>query len=365
MKIKSVEAIPLQIPMSHGGPPTGWGGRDWAQLDIVIVKVETDNGIIGYGEAFSYNCRRAVVAMIEDMVAPLAIGRDATDIAALMKHVQLEMHLWGRYGISTFAQSGLDIALWDIAGKAAGQSLGKMLGGEKTQVDAYASLLKYADPEVVSERTQDALDKGYRLIKLHECAAREVAAARETTGEGVPIMLDVNCVWSKEEANEIVPTLAEFDLHWLEEPIWPPEDFAGLGDLGEAFQIPIAAGENACTEWQFLAMFQEGAVEFAQPSVTKVGGITEFNKVAALAQTYDVDLAPHSPYFGPGLMATAQLVAAQDGDVPFERLYVNLEASLFGDAIDPVDGMLAVPQGPGLGMDPDPDVIKDYRVENY
>jgi len=362
MKITSVEAIPLQIPFSHGGPPAGWGGRDWAKLDVVIVKVETESGIVGYGEAFSYNCRRAVVAMIEDMVAPLAIGKDASNIAELMKTIQLEMHLWGRYGISTFAQSGLDIALWDIAGKAAGLPLSRLMGGGKTSIVSYASLFKYQNPEVVAERTRHALDKGYRYIKLHECDVPEVAAARETAGEGVPIMVDVNCVWSIEEANHIVPRLAEYDLHWLEEPIWPPENFSGLAELRNDHGVPTAAGENACTSWQFQAMFDEGAVDYAQPSVTKVGGITEFRKVMALAETHNVTLAPHSPYFGPGLMASAQLIATMPGDVPFERLYLDLEASLYGDAINPVDGYLAVPQGPGLGMDPDADVMKDYAA---
>ncbi len=362
MKIKSVEAIPLQIPFSHGGPPAGWGGRDWATLDFVIVRVETESGLVGFGEAFSYNCRRAVVAMIEDMVAPLAIGQDATNISELLKHMQLEMHLWGRYGINIFALSGFDIALWDIAGKAAGLPLSRLMGGGKTDVPAYASLFKYQDAEVVAERTQNALDKGYGLIKLHETDVPEVKAARETTGEGVPIMLDVNCVWSIEEAHGIVPRLQEYDLHWLEEPLWPPENFEALADFREAYGIPMAAGENACTSWQFQTMFDAGAVDYAQPSVSKVGGVTEFRKVMALAETRNVTLAPHSPYFGPGFMATAQLVATMPGDVPFERLYLDLEASLYGDAIDPVNGMLAVPQGPGLGMDPDPDVMRDYRV---
>jgi L-alanine-DL-glutamate epimerase-like enolase superfamily enzyme len=363
MKIKSVEAIPLQIPFSHGGPPAGWGGREWNKLDFVLVRVETMSGIVGFGEAFSYNCRRAVVAMIEDMIAPLAIGQDATNIAELMKHIQLEMHLWGRYGISTFAQSGLDLALWDIAGKAAGLPISRLMGGGKDKVVAYASLFKYQDAEVVAERTRDALNKGYRYIKLHEVAEPEVKSARETMGEGMPLMLDVNCVWSIEEARHIVPRLAAYDLHWLEEPIWPPENFSGLADLRARHSVPVAAGENACTAWQFQAMFEEAAVDYAQPSVTKVGGITEFRKVMALAETNNVTLAPHSPYFGPGYLASAQLVAAMPGDVPFERLYLDLEASLYGDLINPVDGYQTVPQGPGLGMDPDPDVIRDFRVD--
>jgi len=111
-------------------------------------------------------------------------------------------------------------------------------------------------------------------------------------------------------------------------------------------------------------MFDANAVDVAQPSVTKVGGVTEFLKVEKAAQARKITVAPHSPYFGPGFLATAQLISAMDEDVPFERFYMTPEASLFGTAIDPVDGMLLVPQGPGLGLDPDPDVILEYRVDD-
>jgi L-alanine-DL-glutamate epimerase-like enolase superfamily enzyme len=364
MKITAIEALPLAIPFSHGGRPQGWGGRAWERLDMVVVKVETDAGITGYGEAFAYNCRRAVAAAVDDMVAPIAVGREAGDIAALMAEIQLELHLFGRYGITLFAISGLDIALWDIAAKAAGLPLGRLLGGAgKARVPCYASLFKYLDRELVAARTAQALSEGYRHIKLHERALPEVAAGREAAGPGVPLMLDVNCAWSPEEARAIVPGLMDLDLHWLEEPIWPPENFAGLADLQDSFGVAIAAGENACTAWQFQAMFEAGAVSYAQPSVTKVGGVSELRKVAALAEVAGVALAPHAPYFGPGFLATLQVTAALPREVLFERLHVEPEASLYGAAIDPVDGALAVPDGPGLGLDPDPEVIKDYRVD--
>lgn len=363
VRISSVDAIPIAIPFGHGGRPSGWGGRAWDRLDVVIVRVETDAGITGFGEAFGYNCRRAVSAAVDHMVAPIVVGREIDDIPALVKEVQLELHLFGRYGITMFAISGLDIALWDIAAKAAGKPLHALLGAAaKTSLPAYASLFKYLDSEVVAERAGAALDQGYRSIKLHERALPEVAAARRAVGPDVPVMLDVNCAWSLEEAVEIAPGLAELGLHWLEEPIWPPEDFKGLATLRRRFGIPIAAGENACTAWQFETMFDSGAVDWCQPSVTKVGGVTEFRAVAALAEARGVALAPHSPYFGPGFLATLHLAAANPAEVPVERFFVVLEASLYGDAIDPVNGDLAVPQAPGLGLDPNPDVMREYRV---
>ena len=364
VKVSSVDAIPLKIPFTHGGPSIAWAGNDWQALDIVLVRLETDAGLVGWGEAFSYNCRWAVVAMIEDVAGPMVLGKQLSDREQVIQELQVQMHLWGRYGISMFAISGIDIALWDLAGKAAEQSLGQLLGGDKKKLPAYASLLKYHDPEIVAEQTAHAMANGYGLIKLHESTPEPVKAARETAGAEVPIMLDVNCAWSVSEARHMIPQLGDCNLHWLEEPVWPPENFAALAALRADYNIPIAAGENACTHWQFESMFDSGAVDFAQPSVTKVGGVTEFLKVDEAARKRQVSVAPHSPYFGPGLLATAQLISAMTGDIPIERFYMEPQASLYGAAIDPVDGEFRVPEGPGLGLDPDLDVIREYRIND-
>ena len=155
--------------------------------------------------------------------------------------------------------------------------------------------------------------------------------------------------------------LRPYDLHWLEEPIFPPEDFPAIARLRAGTGVAMAAGENNCTSFQFRDMLSVDAVDYAQPSVTKVGGVTEFLKVAHLADAAGVTLMPHSPYFGPGFLATLHLTAArgQPGAL-VERYHMDLEASLYGELIDPANGAFAVPDGPGLGRDPDPDVIKTY-----
>lgn len=363
MKIAKVDAIPLRIPFDHGGKPAGWGGKAWSMLDMLLIRVETDSGIVGWGEAFSYNCRRAVQAAFEDMIAPIVIGRDATDIRRLMHELQVSLHLFGRYGITTFALSGLDIALWDIAGKAAGLPLCHLLGGAvRGEIPGYASLFKYNDPERAAERTKAARAEGYDYIKLHETNEPEVKAAREAAGDGFPIMLDTNCPWTPNEAREMALRLEPCGLYWLEEPIFPPENFRALARLQDEVGIPLAAGENACTAFQFHEMFAAGAVTYGQPSVTKVGGITEFRKIAALAETNNVALMPHSPYFGPGFLATLHLMAGDPGAGLVEWLYVRREAGLYGDQIAPVEGKFRVPDGPGLGAEPDPDVIRDYAA---
>ena len=363
MKISSIEAIPLKIPFTTGGPLFGFGGAGWTTLDTTLVRVETEDGLVGWGDAFSYGCQNAVKAMLDDMVIPLVMDQDATDIAIINHELQQKMHLFGRYGINIFAISGLDIALWDLAGKRANLPLHQLLGGSACSLPAYASLFRYGDPEIVAERTQAALDEGYEFIKLHEIEEPEVAAARETAGDDIPIMVDTNCPWTPEQARLMADELAPYGLYWLEEPIFPPEDFLALARLQQSSGIPIAAGENACTAVQFRDMFAANAVTYAQPSVTKVGGITEFRKVQTLADANAVTVMPHAPYFGPGFLATMHLLASTPNPGLVERFYVDLEASLYGEAINPEEGEFDVPTGPGLGVEPDEDVIKEYRVD--
>ena len=364
MKIAAVEAVPLVIPFKYGAQGWKLGSGGWKALDFCLVRVETDGGLVGWGEAFSYSCRRAVAAAVNDMIAPIAIGRDATDIGGLHAEIQKRLHIFGRFGISAFALSGLDIALWDIAGKAAGRPLHALLGGARRErLECYASLLRYADESLVARYCARALDEGYRAIKLHEVSEPVIAAARAAVPRDAALLLDVNCEWSVAEAIAVGKRLVPIGLEWFEEPVFPPEDGAGLRAVGEGCGIAIAAGENCCFASQFAALLDARAVQYAQPSVTKVGGVTEFLKVAALVRERGVKLAPHSPYFGPGALATLHLLAALTEEARFEYFYLWAEAGLYGSALQPQGGELSVPRAPGLGVEPDPDVIRRYRAD--
>jgi L-alanine-DL-glutamate epimerase-like enolase superfamily enzyme len=364
MKIVRVEAVPLSIPCRYGADAMVLGTGGWRALDFCLVRVDTDAGITGWGEAFSYSCRRAVVAALNDMIAPLAVGRDAADIDGLHGEIQRRLHIFGRFGIAAFALSGLDIALWDIAGKIAGKPLHALLGGARRErLACYASLLRYADTVLVARYCEQALGDGFGTVKLHEVSEPVIAAARAALPRDAALLLDVNCEWSVADAIAVGRRLAPLGLEWFEEPVFPLEDGAGLRAVGDACGIAIAAGENCCFETQFEALFDCGAVQYAQPSVTKVGGVTEFRKVAALAARRGVKLAPHSPYFGPGALATLHLIAALADEARFEVLYLQADAWLYGDLLAPRRGELAVPQGPGLGADPDPEVIRRCRVD--
>ena len=212
----------------------------------------------------------------------------------------------------------------------------QLLGGAgSTQVKAYASLVRYTDTDQMAEHAARAVGQGYEMIKLHQIDVESVARGRAAIGEGVPLTVDINCEWTPQEAAQMAVAMDDHDLYWLEEPVWPPEDYPGLAEVMESTGVPLASGENACTAHQFRLMMEAGAVAYPQPSVTKVGGILEFLKVATLAEIHNLTLAPHSPYFGPGFLATLHLLAHARCARWIEKLYIDLEANLFAEPPQP------------------------------
>ncbi len=280
-----------------------------------------------------------------------------------MLELQQKLHIFGRGGPVTFGLSGIDIALWDIAGKAAGLPVHQLLGGSRmAKLPCYASLIRYTEPKVVATNVERALSQGFRHVKLHEVEIAPARAAREAAGEGVDIMLDVNCPWSLREALDMTQKLRPFNLRWLEEPVWPPENYAELAQVRANGGIPIAAGENAASLLHYQQMFEARAVDFVQPSPIKMGGVSELRKVFVLAGVHNVTVMPHSFYDGPGLLAAVHVTAALGQGSLIEWRFFDLEARLYGAAGVPKDGSIDVPQGPGLGFDPDPDVIRRYSA---
>jgi D-galactarolactone cycloisomerase len=365
MKITAVEAIVVRLPLRHIGPPAGFGGQVWDRLATLLVRVETDAGLVGWGEAFGFGAVGATKAALDQLIAPLCVGRNAAGIAELMLELQRALHNFGRNGPVSFGLSGLDIALWDLAGKAAGLPLYRLLGGgpgAAREVEAYASLFRYGDPEAVGRVAVLAVERGYRAVKLHEVEVPPVAAARRAVGAGVALTLDTNCPWTVAEAVAMAGRLEEHGLAWLEEPVWPPEDHAGLAEVRRRARVPIAAGENAGSVAELRQLLQAGSVDVVQPSVTKIGGVSEVRRAMALAGASGVAAVPHSPYLGPGLLATLHLIAAAaPGEPLVERLFCDPDPGLFGGLTDPVDGRMRVPDGPGLGADPDPEVVARCR----
>ena len=363
MTIRSITPIALDLPFEVGGPKSQFAGRP-RQMAMLLVRVETDDGIVGWGEAFGYAVWPVTRTAIEKLIAPMAVGKNEDDIDGVMDDLQRKLHIVGRTGPVVYAMSGLDIALWDIAGKKAGKSLSTLLGGtRRSHVPAYASLVRYGDTALVTRNAAAAVSCGYKAIKLHEIDVAHVKAARDAVGPSIQLMMDTNCPWTVDEALAIAAQVRPYDLLWLEEPVYPPEDFAGLARVRREGGVAISAGENAMSPTDFRAMFDAGAVDYAQPSVTKIGGVSEMMRIARLAHERGVTLVPHSPYFGHGLLASIHMAATFERETMVEYSFVELGASPLGDAIAVRDGHIAVPSGAGLGRDPDAQMIARYKVD--
>lgn len=358
MKITRVEPILINLPFQ---PHSRGGGRLALEgMETLFVRVDTDEGLTGWGEAFGFRVCGATRYAIETLIAPLCLGRDPIDIASLMRDLHYRLHNYGRNGPALFGVAGVNIALWDIAGKLMGVPLYRLLGGApRTHVPAYASLWRYGDAETVRRKVEEALSRGYRELKLHEIDGAVILAARDVAGPGVPLTLDVNCSFTAREAIDLARRLGALNIRWIEEPTWPPEDFSALAEVNEEGSLPVAAGENITTPAEFATMFRLGAVAYAQPSVAKMG-ISALREVATMAASHNVGLAPHSPYFGPGLIATMHIAAA--GDFAVERYYCDLEPGPLGDLINAADGKFVLPDSPGLGIQVDEPLLARYRV---
>lgn len=361
MKIRKVETFIVEIPFHDGGKGQGITPTTWHTLETVLIRLEDDQGHVGWGEAFGYFTADACKATIDRLIAPCLTDAVVEDIPRWNRETQQRLHLFGRYGVTLFAISGVDIALWDLAAQRRGVPLCRLFTEQpRSSIPAYASLVRYADNAVAPRICEKAMAMGFRDIKLHEVTLDAISECRQAIGQHVPLATDVNCSWSVDGTLALLPRLQELNLAWLEEPIFPPEDFATLHRL-RGYGVPLSAGENWCSAFQFEQALKAGAVDSIQPSVTKVGGISEWLRVGELSRRFGTPILPHSPYFGPGFFASLHLAAAHDQVPQLEYLFVEPEAWLFDVEGHRHGNQLQVPQNPGLGVEMDLSVFKHYR----
>ncbi len=361
MKIESVDSFLLSLPYNTSGGFHYIAGRPSSALAMLLVRVRTEDGLTGWGEAFGHAGAVATKSMLDSLVAPLFVGENADDVAAVMERVRRKVHLFGLSGPTTYALSGIDIALWDLLGKREGKSLSEMLGRRRRDLPVYASFLRCSSDEALEKTCRAAVDEGYRTVKLHEITLDRIRLARRVLGPDVALAVDTNCPWSEGDAQDILAAVRDHNLLWIEEPIWPPDDYEALSRLRGA-GTPISAGENTASFEDFSRLLAARAVDVLQPSVCKVGGITEMLRILALAERHGVQAVPHCGYMGPGFLANLHIVASLAGDVPVERLYIELEETPFLHTPAAAEGRIAVPEGPGLGCDPDMNVVAKWQV---
>ena len=216
------------------------------------------------------------------------------------------------------------------ARRKACRSIACSAGQRRDRIPTYASLLRYGKPDLVARYTEEAIGRGYTAIKLHEHLVETVAPGREAAGPNIALMVDTNCAWAPDEAVAMARKLKVYDLAWLEEPVDPVDDYDTMARIRRDTGVTIAAGENIGHAAEARLAIELGALDIFQPSVTKIGGIIAMGKAIAVAQQHGVRVMPHSPYFGPGLIATLHVIAARLPDAMCERFYCELEATPLG-----------------------------------
>ena len=355
--ITSVTCIPMRLPFHHWSPPPLFAGRPRDKLDSALVRVQTEDGTVAWGESYCVE-PRALQAIFETLIAPLACGKQADD-PTLLPTMQRVLHNLGRSGPVVHALAGLDIAIWDLRAKREGVPLYALLGGkQRDQVRVYASLLQYyANAPVLEQVTQQALGEGFTEIKLHERTADALAAVRRAVGPDVPVMVDTNCAWLPHEAADAITAMLPYQPFWIEEPLWRPEDEQALAALRQQVNVPLAVGENASCALALQRMVEQECVQYVQPSVIKLG-LTAALEISRACAGTSVICAPQVAFFGPGFLASLHLIAAQHTEVSLERLYVELAHVPYGHTVPIENGWLQVPDAPGLGADPEAELAQ-------
>ncbi|MCG6931010.1 MAG: mandelate racemase/muconate lactonizing enzyme family protein [Desulfofustis sp.] len=374
MKIREIRAIGLR-----GATPEGGWSDELEQDDCVhtLIIVATDEGVTGLGSVFTNDgLVRSALAVLE----PLYAGETALEPERVSEKLHQNTFWLGRGGAMTHTISGIDIALWDLLGKATGQPVGRLLGGRyRDRVRPYASILMDA-PAALAEYLLQLKEQGFRAFKIgwgpfgrrsHDLDEEIVAAARDAIGPDALLMVDAggsDAFWTNgyKWALRTARMLADYDVAWFEEPLQPDalEDYVLLRRNAP---LPIAGGEVLTRRQSFQPWLQAGAFDIVQPDVTKVGGISEERRIAWMAQEHGVRFIPHGWNTAVGLAADLQLASAFADTDLVEYLtgspYVD-EIAAGGWKLD-TDGMLPIPDAPGLGLTLDMDAVARYSQKEF
>ena len=386
MKIRRIRADWLHVPIPEEKQHTTDFGRI-AAFDSTLVRVETEGGLAGFGEAKaavgSAGTSAALVTCIEQELAPLLVGEDARDISRLWDvmyngsraHFALDrghaFPILGRRGLTIGALAGIDMALWDLLGKSLGQPVWRLLGGRRhTRMPAYASG-GWAPVSGIVAELQRFVDRGnFKAVKMRvgsgdgtlDHSIRRVQAAREGLDEGIGIMCDAHGTWTVAEAKRFCRAVAECNIDWLEEPV-TADDKRGQAEVRTSTDIPIASGESEFTRFDFRDLIELRAVDILQPDLSIAGGITEAMRIEALASANQLRFAPHlwggALTFASGLHVAA---VASSGFILEYSLGANpMLHELAVEDFPVVEGYVEIPDRPGLGVTIDEDFVARYR----
>lgn len=370
MKITDVKAIILKLPEISSA-------ADGTQDDL-IIQVETDEGITGYGEVDTAPAvGKAVVEAYMSHgtcygLREVVVGSDPFDYEQIWQNMWARTYYYGRSGPVLHVMSGIDMALWDIMGKKAGKPVHKLLGGSYAdKIRVYASALMPDTPPEVEKAVEEYAAQGYTAIKLGwgplgfdvKKDIELVTSARRAAGDHIDIMIDIGKRYRFKTALYMARALEQLNIYWLEEPL-PAEDYLGYRRLTESTQVRIASGEEESGRLAFSRLINESHIDVIQPDVSRCGGLTEAKKIATMAADNNILFVPHAFKTGILVAATLQLIAATPR-VPFLEFSVtesSIRRELLTHPFKQQDGFLRVSQEPGLGIALNPEIIRKYRI---
>lgn len=352
MKIKKIRSQIVRLPLDEAladGPPYARSHNVF-----VTVRIETEDGIEGLGVSFFGGTLSAALKCAIDRLGEILVGEDPLRIEALTRQLRSAAASSGPGGILTLAISGIDMALWDIKGKHAGQSLGAMLGGLRDRVPTYASgaLVRAYPLDHLQKAARRLVEKGFKQMKTQlalpgettpEIEVRRARLIREAVGPDVDLMCDINQRWSVNQAIEIGKRVEDVRFFWLED-VTAHDDYSGLARVADALITPLAGGECLYGITPFRHMIEAHAVDIIMIDLIRVGGISNWMKVAALAEAFNLPVVSH---LLPEIHV--HLIAAVPNGLTVE--YMPWSFRLFEEVPVPVNGELAVPAKPGLGLE--------------
>ncbi len=370
MKITNVEALYLRLPTIDET-------RTDSSQDALIIRISTDAGIVGWGEVDG--CPSVAKAIIEAPVSHtqvkglrhILLGQDPLQTESLWKRMYESTSYYGRAGAVVQAMAGVDLALWDIKGKALGKPIYALLGGSPGKLRAYSSNMFQMTPEATAERAKRAVDAGFTGIKFGwepfgrsgvDLDLRYIEAVKAVTGMQVDFMLDVGHVWDAKTAIQRCRAFEPYNLTWIEEPLHP-DDYVGYARLSEAALQHIAAGEQECTVAGFDTLIEKGKIDIAQVDLTRCG-FTQAMKIAVTAARNGKRVANHCFTTDINVAAALHFLASIPNALILEYGVEPGEISrgLARNPIQVKDGYVSVPESPGLGVEPNPEIIERYLV---
>ena len=377
MKIATVETIPIRQELKEPfGNAQGWT----TSREYLLVRITADDGTVGYGECWGPIAGNHEV--VRDIITPLILGEDPLNSARLWERIHFKLR-WAYHSFAPYsALSGVDIALWDLKGKLLGLPISTLLGGTfRDRVCAYATghyirKVKTLDEQIaiIRDEAQTNLDKGFQMLKLKiglallGWGAREdirlIEAFRAAVGDEHEFMVDANCAYAIPEALAVGRACEQLGVYWFEEPV-PPHDYDGYAYLTGRLDVPIAGGEGWALLREFNEIFRRRAVSYAQPDVCSAGGITEVQRIAALAQAVNIDCIPHAWGTPIAIASSLHVLANKPGKalLEFDQSENPIRDHLITEPFRLDNGFVSVPTGPGLGITIDETMLNTFRID--